>query len=71
MSWLPDAAAELDLKVPYLTGFADLLFKQQGSAWDGEAYLEKPCTINGLIERSHPAVRSGPGRVRLAKRPVQ
>jgi CheY-like chemotaxis protein len=41
---------EPDLKVLYLTGFADLLFKNKEMLWDGEAYLEKPCTINGLIE---------------------
>jgi two-component system, cell cycle sensor histidine kinase and response regulator CckA len=41
---------EPDLKVLYLTGFADLLFKNKEVLWDGEAYLEKPCTINGLLE---------------------
>ena len=41
---------EPDLKVLYLTGFADLLFKNKEMLWDGEAYLEKPCTINGLLE---------------------
>ena len=39
-----------DLKVLYLTGFADLLFKNKELLWDGEAYLEKPCTIDGLLE---------------------
>jgi CheY-like chemotaxis protein len=39
-----------DLKVLYLTGFADLLFKNKELLWDGEAYLEKPCTIGGLLE---------------------
>ncbi|HEV8348580.1 MAG TPA: response regulator [Vicinamibacterales bacterium] len=41
---------EPDLKVLYLTGFADLLFKNKELLWDGEAYLEKPCTIGGLLE---------------------
>jgi CheY-like chemotaxis protein len=41
---------EPDLKVLYLTGFADSLFKNKEVLWDGEAYLEKPCTINGLLE---------------------
>lgn len=41
---------EPDLKVLYLTGFADMLFKNKDVLWDGEAYLEKPCTINGLLE---------------------
>jgi len=41
---------EPDLKVLYLTGFADLLFKNKEVLWDGEAYLEKPCSISGLLE---------------------
>jgi len=41
---------EPDLKVLYLTGFADSLFKSKTLLWDGEAYLEKPASINGLIE---------------------
>jgi len=50
-----ELAAELrrrdpDLKVLYLTGFADMLFQNKEVLWEGEAYLEKPCTINGLLE---------------------
>ena len=41
---------EPDLKVLYLTGFADQLFKSKQTLWDGEAFLEKPCTIDGLLE---------------------
>ena len=41
---------EPDLKVLYLTGFADQLFTERGSLWRDEAYLEKPCTVNGLLE---------------------
>jgi CheY-like chemotaxis protein len=41
---------EPDLKVLYLTGFTDLLFKNKETLWDGEAYLEKPCSIVGLLE---------------------
>jgi len=39
-----------DLKVLYLTGYADQLFKSKPVLWDGEAFLEKPCTIDGLLE---------------------
>jgi two-component system cell cycle sensor histidine kinase/response regulator CckA len=39
-----------DLKVLYLTGYADQLFKSKPMLWDGEAFLEKPCTIDGLLE---------------------
>lgn len=38
------------LRVLYLTGFSDLLFAEQIVLLDGEAFLEKPCTINGLLE---------------------
>lgn len=41
---------EPDLKVLYLTGFADQLFRNKQTLWDGEAFLEKPCTISGLLE---------------------
>ena len=39
-----------DLKVLYLTGYADQLFKSKPTLWHGEAFLEKPCTIDGLLE---------------------
>jgi two-component system, cell cycle sensor histidine kinase and response regulator CckA len=38
------------LKVLYLTGFSDRLFKEKVTLWEDEAFLEKPCTINGLME---------------------
>jgi two-component system, cell cycle sensor histidine kinase and response regulator CckA len=41
---------EPDLKVLYLTGFPDQLFRNKQTLWDGEAFLEKPCTIDGLLE---------------------
>jgi two-component system cell cycle sensor histidine kinase/response regulator CckA len=39
-----------DLKVLYLTGFADQLFKEKVTLWHGEAFLEKPCSVKGLRE---------------------
>jgi two-component system cell cycle sensor histidine kinase/response regulator CckA len=39
-----------DLKVLYLTGFADQLFTERGTLWEGESYLDKPCTVAGLLE---------------------
>lgn len=39
-----------DLKVLYFTGFSDRLFKDKGQLWEGEAFLEKPCTAKGLLE---------------------
>lgn len=41
---------EPDLKVLYLTGFADQLFTERGALWRDEAFLEKPCTVDGLLE---------------------
>ena len=39
-----------DLKILFVTAFADDLFKSQGMLWSNEAYLDKPFTRDGLIE---------------------
>jgi two-component system, cell cycle sensor histidine kinase and response regulator CckA len=39
-----------DLKVLYLTGYSDKLFKEKVMLWDQEAFLDKPCSIAGLLE---------------------
>lgn len=38
------------LKVLYLTGFSDRLFKEKVTLWQDEAFLDKPCTIKGLLQ---------------------
>jgi len=38
------------LKVLYLTGFSDSLFKEKVTLWEDEAYLDKPCTVKGLLQ---------------------
>ena len=38
------------LKVLYLTGFSDRLFKEKTVLWEDEAYLDKPCSVKGLQE---------------------
>lgn len=38
------------LKVLYLTGFSDHLFKEKVTLWQDEAYLDKPCSIKGLLQ---------------------
>jgi two-component system cell cycle sensor histidine kinase/response regulator CckA len=38
------------LKVLYLTGFSDRLFKEKVTLWEDEAYLDKPCSVRGLLE---------------------
>ena len=42
--------SESGMKVLYLTGYEDQLFTERGVLWEDEAFLEKPCTIKGLIE---------------------
>ena len=41
---------EPNLKVLYLTGYSDRLFKGKEVLWADEAFLDKPCTIKGLRE---------------------
>jgi len=38
------------LKVLYLTGFSDSLFKEKVTLWEDEAYLDKPCSVQGLLQ---------------------
>ncbi len=38
------------LKVLYFTGFGDRLFDEKIQMWDDEAFLEKPCSMKGLLE---------------------
>ena len=42
--------AQPDLKVLYLTGFNDSLFLARPVLWTDEAYLDKPCSVNELVE---------------------
>jgi two-component system cell cycle sensor histidine kinase/response regulator CckA len=39
-----------DTKILYLTGYNDQLFKEKGTLWADEAYLDKPCSVKGLLE---------------------
>jgi two-component system cell cycle sensor histidine kinase/response regulator CckA len=41
---------EPGLKVLYLTGFSDRLFKEKITLWQDEAFLDKPCSVKGLLE---------------------
>jgi len=41
---------EPGLKVLYLTGYSDRLFKEKTMLWADEAFLDKPCTVKGLRE---------------------
>jgi CheY-like chemotaxis protein len=39
-----------DLKVLYLTGYSDQLFAERTTLWENETFLDKPCSVNGLLE---------------------
>jgi len=38
------------IKVLYLTGFSDRLFKEKVTLWADEAFLDKPCSVKGLLQ---------------------
>jgi two-component system cell cycle sensor histidine kinase/response regulator CckA len=38
------------LKILYLTGFSERLFKEKVTLWADEAFLDKPCSVRGLLE---------------------
>lgn len=38
------------LKVLYLTGYSDQLFKEKLTLWEDEAFLDKPCSVNALLQ---------------------
>jgi CheY-like chemotaxis protein len=39
-----------DLKILYLTGYSDRLFDERTLLWEDEAFLDKPVTVQGLLE---------------------
>jgi len=43
-------AREPAVRVLYLTGFSDQLFKEKRALWADEAFLDKPCTAKALLE---------------------
>jgi CheY-like chemotaxis protein len=43
-------AVRPDLKVLFVTGYSDHLFKEQTWLWEGVAFLDKPFSMNGLLE---------------------
>ena len=42
--------AEPAVKVLYLTGYSDRLFKEKVTLWEDEAFLDKPCGVKGLLQ---------------------
>jgi two-component system cell cycle sensor histidine kinase/response regulator CckA len=43
-------SASPSVKVLYVTGFSDRLFKEKVALWADEAFLDKPCSVKGLLE---------------------
>jgi two-component system cell cycle sensor histidine kinase/response regulator CckA len=41
---------EPDAKVLYFTGYSDNLFKEKVTLWEHEAFLDKPVTVDGLLQ---------------------
>ena len=41
---------EPKLKILYLTGYSDRLFKDKVTLWEDEAFLDKPCSVKSLME---------------------
>jgi CheY-like chemotaxis protein len=39
-----------DLKILYLTGYSDRLFEKRSLLWEDEAFLDKPVSVQGLLE---------------------
>ena len=42
--------AKPNVRVLFITGYADHLFDERQALWDGEAFLEKPFSRRGLLE---------------------
>ena len=38
------------VKVLYLTGYVDPVEENEGELWEKDGYLEKPCTVRGLLQ---------------------
>ncbi len=43
-------ASSPGVKVLYITGFSDRLFKEKVTLWADEAFLDKPCSVKGLLQ---------------------
>ena len=52
---------ESAIKVLYVTGFSDALFTEKPLLWEDEAFLEKPCTPDGVLEAVSLLVNGQPG----------
>jgi len=42
--------ADPGVKILYFTGYSDSLFSEKKTLWQNEAFVEKPVSLNGLLE---------------------
>ena len=56
------------IKVLYVTGFSDRLFREKGALWEEEAFLEKPATADGLVEAVSLLLGQVPERLQVSAR---
>jgi len=42
--------ADPGVKILYFTGYSDSLFNEKKMLWQNEAFVEKPVSLNGLLE---------------------
>ena len=60
-----------DARILYFTGHSDLLFQRKSRLWEHEAFLEKPVTMQGLLEATSLLLyghKDGPRRTRFSTR---
>jgi two-component system cell cycle sensor histidine kinase/response regulator CckA len=55
------------LKVLYLTGYADQLFTEKVTLWEDEAFLEKPCSPEALLQAVSLSVTGSTGQQAAGK----
>jgi two-component system, cell cycle sensor histidine kinase and response regulator CckA len=41
---------ESAIKILYVTGYSEALFRERPTLWENEAFLEKPCTPDSLLQ---------------------
>jgi CheY-like chemotaxis protein len=41
---------DANAKVLYFTAYRDVLFKEKETLWEDEAFIEKPATVQGILE---------------------
>ena len=45
-----NSGRKLDELEDYFTGYSDRLFAEKITLWEDEAFLDKPCSVKGLLQ---------------------